>query len=156
MAVYFYGVTAIILLVSCLADRDKTIKALTIARKSLLAITPRVLAMVLLVGLALALVTPDQISRLFQVKGVAGFSLVALVGTVITIPAPIAFPLAGSLVKLGASLPVLAVFITTLTMVGTVTAPLEISYFGLRFTVARQSISLATAVIIGLLMGLFL
>lgn len=50
----------------------------------------------------------------------------------------------------------LAAFVTTLTMVGTVTAPIEISYFGKRFTLLRQSLSFITAILIGLLMGVFL
>ena len=82
--------------------------------------------------------------------------LVSAIGSLITMPGPIAFPLAGSLLKLGAPPATLAAFITTLTMVGIVTAPIEISYFGKRFTIMRQSLSFITAILIGILMGIFL
>ncbi len=37
--------------------------------------------------------------------GVVGFALIAVVGAVLTMPAPVAFPLAGSLRQLGACCP---------------------------------------------------
>ena len=69
---------------------------------------------------------------------------------------PIAYPLAGSLHRMGASLPALASFITTLTMVGILTSALEIKAFGRRFTVIRQTLSLLLALVIGALMGVLL
>ena len=112
--------------------------------------------MIGVVGLMLALVPQETLVGLFSVKGLAGFTLISLVGAFISMPAPIAFPLAGSLLTMGAAPASLAAFITTLTMVGVVSAPIEISYFGLRFTLLRQTLSLTAAIIIGLLMGVFL
>ena len=89
-------------------------------------------------------------------KGLVGFSVIASWAQSITIPGPVAFPLAGTLLKLGASLPALAVFVTTLMMVGIVTAPMEISYFGKRFVIMRQALSFILAVIIGTVMGVIL
>jgi uncharacterized membrane protein YraQ (UPF0718 family) len=109
--------------------------------------------MVALVALGLALLPPDLLSELFRQNGFAGFALVSLVGSLIAMPAPVAFPLAGALLKLGAGLPALAAFITTLTMVGVVTAPLEAAHFGRRFTLTRQLLSLLLALSIGALMG---
>jgi uncharacterized membrane protein YraQ (UPF0718 family) len=137
-------------------DREKTRRALKISAKSLTGLVPRILGMVGLVGLVLALVPPAMITRLFSVHGIGGFVLVAGIGSLITMPAPIAFPLVGSLFKLGAAPATLAAFVTTLTMVGMITAPMEISYFGKRFTIIRQCLSFVTAIIIGLLMGAFL
>jgi uncharacterized membrane protein YraQ (UPF0718 family) len=57
---------------------------------------------------------------------------------------------------MGAAPAALASFITTLTMVGLVSSPLEVSYFGLRFTVIRQTLSFVAAVAIGLILGVFL
>ena len=50
----------------------------------------------------------------------------------------------------------MASFLTTLTMVGIVTAPLEIATFGRRFTLLRQSLSLALALLVGAVMGVLL
>ena len=58
-----------------------------------------------------------------------------------------------SLLGMGASPAALAAFITTLTMVGIVSSPMETGYFGWRFTLLRQSLSFAAAIAIGLLMG---
>lgn len=156
MSAVLYGTAAVALLVSWLVDREKTRRALKIGGKSLHGLLPRILGMVALVGLVLALVPPDLITRLFRVQGIGGFVLVSAIGSLITMPAPIAFPLVGSLFKLGAAPATLAAFVTTLTMVGIMTAPMEIAHFGTRFTLIRQTLSFITAILIGLLMGAFL
>ena len=137
-------------------DKRRTLDALRKSGASLKKLSPGLLAMILLVGLILSAVSEENIAALFRLKGIWGFILVSFAGAVVTIPGPIAFPLAGELVERGASLSVLGTFITTLTMVGITTAPLEVSYFGFRFTVVRQALSLLAAIAIGLLMGVFL
>lgn len=151
-----YTLAAAALVASWRADAGKTRAALRSAARSLLGLTPRVLGLVALVGLVLALAPPDLLRGLFSIRGLAGFVLVSAIGAVVTMPAPIAFPLVGSLARLGAPPATLAAFVTTLTMVGIVTAPMEVSYFGRRFTVLRQALSFATAILIGVLMGAFL
>ncbi|HJV35329.1 permease [Geomonas sp.] len=156
LATIFWTVTTVAVLVSWWRDSDLTKKALQTSWRSLMALVPKVLGMIALVGLVLALVPQEVLTRLFTFKGVGGFALVSLVGAVVTMPAPIAFPLAGSLLGMGAAPAALAAFITTLTMVGIVSAPIEVSYFGVRFTLLRQSLSFVAAILIGLLMGVFL
>ncbi len=155
-AAVLYGLAAAALLASWWLDREKTRRALKIGIKSLRDLTPRILGMVALVGLVLALAPPELLARLFSIHGIGGFALVSAIGSIITMPAPVAFPLVGSLLKMGAAPATLAAFVTTLTMVGIMTAPMEISFFGKRFTLIRQSLSFVTAIIIGLLMGVFL
>lgn len=150
------SITLIALMVSFRKDRERTQKALFLSYRSFMALVPSLLGMTGLVGLVLALIPQDLLGNLFKFHGIAGFVLISLVGAVVTMPAPVAFPLAGSLLKLGASLPALAAFITTLTMVGLVTAPMETAYFGKRFTIVRQSLSFILAIMIGILMGVFL
>jgi uncharacterized membrane protein YraQ (UPF0718 family) len=149
-------ITLIALAISFTLDRKRTGRALRIGVRSLTSLAPVLLGMMGMVGLVLALIPPQLLSELFKHNGTAGFALVAVVGALITIPAPVAFPLAGSLVKLGASLSSMAAFITTLTMVGVLSAPMEIACFGKRFTLVRQSLSFVLAIAIGGLMGVFL
>ena len=149
-------ITAVALLASWRCDPARTTLALRTSIRSLKALAPGVLGMIGLVGLMLALIPQEAVVRLFAVEGLPGFVLISLVGAFISMPAPIAFPLAGSLLKMGAAPASLAAFITTLTMVGFVSAPIEVSYFGIRFTLLRQSLSLAAAIAIGLLMGVVL
>lgn len=156
MSAVLYGGAAMAVLVSWRMDPERTRRALRIGSKSLQGLAPRILGMVVLVGLVLALVPPEMIRKLFSYGGIAGFTLVSALGAVVTMPAPIAFALVGSLYKLGAQPASLAAFVTTLTMVGIMTAPMEISCFGSRFTVMRQSLSFVTAIAIGIMMGVLL
>lgn len=143
-------------LASFLRDRNRTRLALRTSLKSLRALLPVLMGMVALIGFVLAALPPTLITELFQTHSLAGYALVALVGTVITLPGPVAFPLAGTLLKHGAEYGLLATFITTLTMVGTVTAPAEIAHFGKRFTLVRQVVSLILAIAIGMTMAVVL
>ena len=156
MAAIIYSITATALLISWFTDKERTRRALKISQHSLRGLAPKILGMISLVGLLLALIPPTAITSLFTIHGLKGFVLVSAIGSLITMPGPIAFPLVGSLLKLGAPPATLAAFVTTLTMVGTVTAPIEISYFGKRFTIMRQTLSFITAILIGVLMGVFL
>jgi Predicted permeases len=156
MSLVLLAITALAYLLSLAASRRRTLAALRLGWRSLLGIAPGLLGMVGAVGLALALLPPDTLAALFRRSGVAGFVLVALTGSLVTMPAPVAFPLAGTLLRLGASLASVAAFITTLTMVGVVSAPLEIQHFGKRFTLVRQGLSFLLALTVGLLMGVVL
>lgn len=156
IGVIFYGLAAAALLASWRADRARTREALRRAWRSLTVLTPKVLGMIALLGLALALAPPEALRRLFALGGLPGFLAVAALGSVVTMPGPIAFPLVGSLARLGAPPATLATFVTTLTMVGLVSAPVEASHFGRRFTLLRQGLSFAAAVLIGLAMGVLL
>lgn len=57
------------------------------------------------------------------------------------------------LLELGAAVTTVVAFITTLTMVGFVTAPLEARLLGIRFTVWRNTLSLAGALLIAFVVG---
>ena len=148
-----WGLAGVGTLASFVVDRKRTVQAFGITRKSLVGLLPILMGMVALIGLVMAALPPGVIAEVFQSRSLAGYGLVALIGTVITLPGPVAFPLAGTLLKQGASYGLLATFITTLTMVGTVTAPAEIAHFGKRFTLVRQVVSFCLAIAIGLAMG---
>lgn len=156
IGVVFYVLAAAALLGSWWADPPRTREALRLAWRSLGALVPKVLGMIGLVGLVLALVPPDLIRRIFALGGLPGFVAVAAVGSVVTMPGPVAFPLVGSLARLGAPPATLATFVTTLTMVGLVSAPMEISHFGRRLTLLRMGLGFAAAILIGLAMGVLL
>ena len=60
------------------------------------------------------------------------------------------------LLRNGVSYAVIAVFITTLMMVGVLTLPIEIKYFGVKVSVLRNGLSLLGALLIGVIMGALL
>ena len=138
---------------SGIRDRTRTRAALVYAAKSGLGLLPPLLAMTAGVGLTMAAVPASVIAQLFHAHGALGFFLLAGLGALLTIPAPMAYPLAGSLYHMGASLSALASFMTTLSMVGILTSPMEVKAFGRRFTLIRQVLSLLLALLIGALMG---
>lgn len=156
MQIVIWIITAVALAVSFTIDKDRTRIAFNKAAQSLRNVLFGLFGMTLVIGLILAIVPQENLIRLFSIKGPWGFVLTSLVGSILTIPGPIAFPMAGALLKLGASPAALASFISTLTMVGIISAPLEISYFGKRFVVMRQALSFVASIIIGLIVGALL
>lgn len=148
--------TLIAVVISYRKDKPKTLKSLGKSFESLKALSPSLLGMIAFMGLTLALVPENQLAHLFTLKGIWGFVFVSMIGAIMTIPGPLAFPLAGALLKLGANPATLASFVTTLTMVGLASSSLEISHFGKRFTILRQFFSFIAAIAIGLILGVLL
>lgn len=144
------------LFLSARKDPARTRKALETALRSGLGLLPSLLGLTAGIGLATALISPQAVANLFRNHGAAGFFLLSGLGALLTIPSPVAYPLAGTLHRMGASLPALASFITTLTMVGLLTAPLEVKAFGRMFTFRRQALSMVLALAIGAAMGVLL
>ncbi len=150
------------LALACLAlsfakDQSKARQSLRIAFNSFLRIMPLVLAIIVAIGLMLGFVPKSLISDVVgKGAGLKGTLIVAPLGAVLYMPSIISFPLAASLLKCGASVGSIAVFITTLTMIGLVTLPLEVRELGKKLAFLRNGLSLLMAVVIGLLMGVIL
>jgi uncharacterized membrane protein YraQ (UPF0718 family) len=114
------------LVAALLKDRTKTKESLIISVKLFVRILPAIIAIVILIGLLLGFVSQSQISKIMgEHSRLGGILLAAIMGAILHIPAIISFPLAASFLKSGASVATVAAFITTLTMVGVVTLPLE-------------------------------
>lgn len=147
----------IALVIAWFTNRTKTRQALLIAWRSLLSILPSIVMVVLLIGLILGLFSPEQLSSWLNARaGWTGLFVTGLIGAILHIPAIIAFPLSGTLLKAGAAVGIIATFITTLTMIGVVTLPLEIKELGKRFALLRNGLSFLAALVIGWLMGIIL
>ncbi len=145
----------ICLLVSLVKSREKTRMAWKIALNATRRMGPGILAVILIIGLMVGFIPPRWIAlAIGGERGILGVLLATLLGSVLFIPALIAFPLAKSLMSLGAGIMAMAAFITTLTMIGFVFLPLEIKELGKRFALIRNGFSLVVALVIALLMGL--
>lgn len=145
------------LLFSFLKNKDKTAKSLKVSWEFFSSMGLLVLLTIWAIGFFISLLPPELISRIVgQDSGFKGVVLAALFGSVVLIQAFIAFPLAGSFLRQGASVTAIAAFVTTLVMVGVLTAPLEAKFFGKRFTLWRNSLSFIFAIVIALLMGVIL
>ncbi len=142
---------------SLIKDKEKTKKSIKLAGNRFKGIAVEIISILALIGLFLTLVPPETIKMVLGNSSVPVATLIsASFGTVTLIPAFVAFPLAASLVESGAHLVSMAAFITTLTMVGFVTAPIEIEYFGKKFTLIRNVLSFLAAIGIAFGMGLIL
>lgn len=151
--IILFVLTVIFLIFSYVKSPQKTMKALKIAWNSFIRILPMMLTIIGVIGLMLTFISPETIKFIFSNQHWWSTSLAALVGAITLMPAFIAFPLAASLIREGAGLMPIAAFVTTLTMVGIVTAPMEISMFGKRYTFLRNALSFVAALLIALAMG---
>lgn len=134
-------------------DRQKTAQAIRRGMKMLWKILPEMSLVLVLISLCLAILTPDQLRAWLSLDNSAHFALALVAGSIALIPGFIAFPLAGVLLRNGASVTLVSGFLTTLMMVGIVTMPMEARYFGWRTALVRNGLSFIGAVIIALAMG---
>ncbi|MCF7920157.1 MAG: hypothetical protein K9N06_09630 [Candidatus Cloacimonetes bacterium] len=158
--ILLFSVTFAALVVSYLADRQKTGKALKLAWKKFSAILPQFMTMLALLALFTTLVPLSRMSDLLQQHTNIWQLLLALaLGSIIFVPGFIAFPLAAVLVKNGVPYYVVAAFTSSLMLVGFASLPVEITYFGKRSALWRNLvclvISLLTALSVGVLYGEF-
>lgn len=152
-----YALAAAGLVVSFFKDRQKTKMALKKAWKAFENILPQFLAILVIIGLAFAILTPETITKLLGANsGIWGVLVASLIGSITLIPGFVAFPLAAALLKSGAGYMQIAAFVTTLMMVGIVTMPLEIKTFGKRATLVRNISAYAFSLIAALVIGVVL
>ena len=106
-------------------------------------ILPAFAFILLLIGAAMALVSPAAVTELLGAdSGATGMFIAAALGSITLIPGFIAFPLAKAVLDMGAGLMQVAVFISTLMMVGVVTAPMETQFFSRKTMLLRNGLSL--------------
>jgi uncharacterized membrane protein YraQ (UPF0718 family) len=149
--------TAAALMLSFGFDRGKTGKGLRTGLRMFLRILPDFLIILAAAGLLLAVVPEASLSHwIGEDSGLRGFIVAALVGSIALVPGFIAFPMAAVILRSGAPIGSVAVFITTLMMVGVLTLPVEKRYFGWRTAVLRNALSFLGALIVGFCMGLIL
>ncbi|CAB1248058.1 Permease [Ruminococcaceae bacterium BL-4] len=153
-----YGVALLLLTISFFKDKKKTKLSLKKAWKSFENIMPQFLVVILLVGILLAVLNTEIISKLIgSNSGWFGVVVSALIGAVTLIPGFVAFPTAAMLLQSGAGYMQIGAFVSTLMMVGVVTMPVEIKYFGKRLTILRNVFafffSFIVAYIIGMVVG---
>ena len=153
---WLYALTGLALIISLIASRDKTLKALIISYKRFINILPAFLIMLILASTVLFLIPDEIISSYLGVESnVTGILLASFLGSITLIPGFIAYPLAAILLTKGVAYMVLSAFTTTLMMVGILTYPIEKQYFGSRVTIIRNTISLLIALIIAVVTGIF-
>jgi uncharacterized membrane protein YraQ (UPF0718 family) len=156
-AIIFISLSFVLSAASFLLDRKKTLAGFKKGWKMFRNVLLPFLSILILVSILLYFIPPEVISKYLGANsGVLGFTIAALVGAVTLIPGFISYPIAAGLIQQGASYTVVATFMTTLMMVGVVTLPLEIRYFGKTVAITRNVLNFIAAIIIGLLVGLIM
>lgn len=150
-------VTIIFVIFSFVKDKQKTKKSLKMALKMGKAMVLSIFSIIFLIGLILAIIPPSNIATFIEGQNPLIATIgSAILGTITLIPAFIAFPLVGTLVDANVNIVAAVAFLTTLTMVGIVTFPLEKKEFGIKFTITRNVLSFIFAILIALSMGVIL
>ncbi len=149
--------TLIFLGISMSKDKVKTKQALKMALGMGKGMVGSILSIIFAIGLILTIIPPTEIAEFLSTQSVLLATIGgALLGTITLVPAFIAFPLVGTLLNAGVSVVPSVAFLTTLTMVGVVTLPLENKTFGTKFTVVRNGLSFIFAIAIALIMGVMI
>lgn len=152
--VILYGVAGIGLQLSFTKDKRKTKMALKKAWKSFENILPQFLSVLVIIGFALTILTPEQISLLLgSDSGMFGILAALVIGGITPIPGFVAFPLAAALLNNGAGYGQIAAFVSSLMMVGVVTIPMEMQTFGKKATFLRNGLALVFSLFVALVMG---
>lgn len=150
-------ITVIWFVVSTVKDKKKTFNSIKMSSGMMRNMIGEIIGILFLIGLILTFIPPETIKKYLGQSNVLLSTVIsAFMGSITLIPAFVAFPLVASLVNAGASIVPIVAFLTTLTMVGIVTFPLERREFGFKFALTRNLLSFGFAVIIALLMGVVL
>lgn len=152
---YTYAITGLILLISFIINKQKTIKAIKISFIKFKKILSTFITMLILVSIILFLFPEEVISNyLGNSSKFISVLLASFIGSITLMPGFVAFPLSGILLTKGVPYMVLSAFTTTLMMVGIITFPLEKEYFGVKVTVIRNTISFFIALIVAVITGI--
>lgn len=149
-----YIVALALLLLSYFKDKKKTKMAVKKAWKAFENILPEFLVIILLVGILIAVTNPELISKIIgSDSGWFGVLLASIIGSITLIPGFVSFPTAAMLLEGGAGYMQIGAFISTLMMVGVVTLPVEIKYFGKKITYMRNILAFMFSFIVATIIG---
>lgn len=155
--IIFWIAAIVLTVISLVKNKKKTFDAMKKTRGMMGNMLGEIVAIIFLIGLVLAFIPPETIKTVLGSSNTFISTIVsALIGGITLIPAFVAFPLVGSLVDAGASIVPAVAFLTTLTMVGAVTFPLEKKEFGTKFALVRNALSFGFAILIALAMEVIL
>ena len=154
MTYILYGLCIVLTLVSFFKDKEKTKRALINGVKSFENIMPQFLSILVIIGILLTILKPETISKIIgNDSGVFGVVLSSLVGSVTMMPTFVAFSTGNTLIQNGAGYAQVSALITTLTMVGVLTFPLEVKYIDKKAAFYRNFLAFLFSFVVAFFMG---
>lgn len=149
-----YGITVSLIVFSLIKDKQKTKLGMKKAWRAFENILPQFLGIITLVGIMLAIVNPETISAMLgNSSGWWGVIISSIIGSITLIPGFIAFPTAAMLINNGAGYMQIGAFISSLMMVGVVTLPVEIKYFGKKSALIRNLLAFIFSFVVAFVIG---
>jgi uncharacterized membrane protein YraQ (UPF0718 family) len=153
--VFLYVLAITLTLVSFIKDKEKTKKALKKGWTSFENILPTVLSVMAVVGISLSILDEEFIVKVIGPNsGVVGIVVAIVIGSITMMAGFIAFPLGAVLIEQGAGIAQVAGFISALMMVGLLTIPLEIKYWGRKATIMRNVLGIIISFVVAIIIGM--
>lgn len=153
-AYIFISICLLLFVISWFKDKKKTMAGVKKGLMMFKNIALPFVNILILISIFLYFIPPHLIVRyLGGQSGFIGMSIAAIVGSITLIPGFISYPIAGTLIRAGASYGVVATFMTTLMMVGVMTFPLEARYFGKKVAFIRNALNFIAGIVIGIVVG---
>lgn len=147
-----YILSISLLILSFVKDKKKTITAIKTSVKSFENIMPQFLSIIILIGIILSILNPETISSLIgKDSGFFGVTLSSLIGSITVMPTFVAFSTGSTLLQNGAGISQVAALISTLTLVGIMTYPLESKYIGKKAAFLRNFVAFLFSFIVALI-----
>ncbi|MBU5316018.1 permease [Clostridium bornimense] len=151
-AIILYTLSLILLIISFLKDKKKTLTAMKTSIISFEKIMPQFLGIIIIVGIILAIIEPSTISKLIgNSSGFFGVLLSAILGSIVLMPTFVAFSTGNMLLQSNAGYPQVAALVSTLTLVGIMTISLESQYIGKKAAILRNFIAFIFSLIVAIL-----
>lgn len=140
--IILYSFSIILLVVSLIKDKQKSMKAIKKGWMAFKKIIPVLIPLFMIVGIVLSIVTPEVIKSLLgEESGVLGVLIGMVAGSVAFMPPFVTYPLGAELLENGAGYPQVAAFVTTLMAVGLVYWAAEVKYFGKKAVILRNGLA---------------
>lgn len=153
----FWGVSIALTGFSFAKSKRNTFDAMKKSKGMMGNMLGEIIAIIFIIGIVLTFIPPESIKSVLGSDNTTMATIIAAIaGSITLIPAFVAFPLVGSFVDVGASIVPAVAFLTTLTMVGVVTFPLEKREFGFKFAMTRNVFSFIAALGIAAVMGVLI
>ncbi len=131
-------------------------KALASTLKSFWQFLPVLLAIVFLVSMVLALVSPNFYKEIFTGSGIANSFLGAVLGSIMTGNPATSYVIAGELQKSGIGIIAIAAFLASWVTVGIVQFPAESLMLGRKFALTRNLTSFVFSIVVAFFVYLIL
>jgi uncharacterized membrane protein YraQ (UPF0718 family) len=124
------------------------------ATLSIYYVSPMILSVLGLSAILLTFISPEQIKTIFTGNPFTDTILGTFTGAVMMGNAMISYILGGQLLQMGVSLYAVTAFLLAWVTLGIVQIPMELSFFGKKFVIIRNTMAFFTTLIISILIVL--